>query len=153
MPEISYLEGWIWIIFGLATGPSILFWNVVARFSSLQAALAFAYLTEAVDVASSLAESSAVGMIAAAVCVGATFMANTSLGMVAARMLWQGDVRRPVALMTASFGVGQIVGPALSGYLWDQTGNFVLGSVLATCGLLVGVVLIASLQRHLVEAN
>jgi predicted MFS family arabinose efflux permease len=153
MPEISYLEGWIWIVFGLATGPSILFWNTVARYTSLQTALGFAYLTEAAGVASSLAESSAVGMIAAAVCVGATFMANTSLGMVAARMLWQGDVRRPVALMTASFGVGQIVGPSLSGYLWDQTGTFVLASLLATCGLLVGALLISSLRRHLIRAN
>ena len=73
--------------------------------------------------ASSLAESLALGMVAAAVCVGATFMANTSLGMVAARMLWQADVRRPVALMTASVGVGQIIGPALFGYLWDQIGS------------------------------
>jgi predicted MFS family arabinose efflux permease len=153
MPEISHLEGWIWIVFGLATGPSILFWNVVARFTSLPTALGFAYLTEAAGVASSLAESSAIGMVAAAVCVGATFMANTSLGMVAARMLWQGDLRRPVALMTASFGVGQIVGPSLSGYLSDQTGNFVLASLLATCGLLVGALLIASLRRHLIPAN
>jgi len=104
-------------------------------------------------VASSLAESLALGMVAAAVCVGATFMANTSLGMVAARMLWQADVRRPVALMTASVGVGQIIGPALSGYLWDQMGNFVLASLLATCGLLVGAVLIASLRRHLIQAD
>jgi predicted MFS family arabinose efflux permease len=153
MPEISYLEGWIWIVFGLATGPSILFWNTVARFTSLQTALGLAYLTEAAGVASSLAESSAVGMVAAAVCVGATFMANTSLGMVAARLVWQGDVRRPVALMTASFGVGQIVGPSLSGYLWDQTGNFVLASLLATCGLLVGALLIATLPRHLIRAS
>jgi predicted MFS family arabinose efflux permease len=153
MPEVSYLEGWIWIVFGLATGPSILFWNVVARFTSLPTALGFAYLTEAAGVASSLAESSAIGMVAAAVCVGATFMANTSLGMMAARILWQGDPRRPVALMTASFGVGQIVGPSLSGYLSDQTGDFVLASLLATCGLLVGAILIASLRRHLMPAD
>lgn len=53
MPEVSYLEGWIWIIFGLATGPSILFWNTVARFTSLPTALGVAYLTEAAGVASS----------------------------------------------------------------------------------------------------
>jgi predicted MFS family arabinose efflux permease len=153
MPEVSHLEGWIWIIFGLATGPSILFWNVVVRFTSLPTALGFAYVTEAVGVASSLAESSAIGMVAAAVCVGATFMANTSLGMLAARKLWQGDLRRPVALMTASFGAGQIVGPSLSGYLSDHTGNFVLASLVATCGLLVGALLIASVRQHLVLAD
>jgi hypothetical protein len=153
MPEVSHLEGWIWIVFGLATGPSILFWNVVARFASLPTALGFAYMTEAAGVASSLAESSAIGMVTAAVCVGATFMANTSLGMVAARMLWQGDLRRPVALMTASFGVGQIVGPSLSGYLSDQTGDFVIASLLATCGLLIGTLLIATLRRHLIPAD
>jgi predicted MFS family arabinose efflux permease len=153
MPDLGYLEGWIWIVFGLATGPSILFWNVVARFTSLPTALGFAYLTEAAGVAPSLAESSALGLVAAAVCVGATFMANTSLGMVAARMLWRGDPRRPVALMTASFGVGQIVGPSLSGYLSDQTGNFVLASLLATGGLLTGATLITSLRRHLIRAE
>lgn len=153
MPEVSHLEGWIWIVFGLATGPSILFWNIVARFTSLPTALGFAYMAEAAGVASSLAESSAIGMVTAAVCVGATFMANTSLGMVAARMLWQGDLRRPVALMTASFGVGQIVGPSLSGYLSDQTGNFFTASLLATCGLLIGALLVAGLRRHLIPAD
>jgi MFS family permease len=54
MPEISHLEGWIWIVFGLATGPSILFWNVVARFTSLPTALGFAYLTEAAGVGRAL---------------------------------------------------------------------------------------------------
>jgi predicted MFS family arabinose efflux permease len=151
IPSAVHLEGWVWIVFGLATGPSILFWNAVVRATSLPTALVLAYLTEAVGVAASLAESSTIGMLIAATCVGATFMANTSLGMLAARKLWRGDLRRPIGVMTAFFGIGQIVGPAVSGYLSDRTGGFFLPSMIALFGLLVGASLVASIRGELLK--
>ncbi|MDA9512105.1 hypothetical protein XI04_03335 [Bradyrhizobium sp. CCBAU 11430] len=128
----------------LATGPSILFWNWVTRVTSLPLAMCLAYLTEATGVATSLAEHYGLATLLAASCVGATFMAKTSQSMVAARALWIGDLRRPVGIMTVAFGLGQIVGPALAGYLRDKTGGFLLPSLIAIACLLTGAVLICS---------
>jgi hypothetical protein len=76
--------------------------------------------------------------------VGATFIANTALGMMAARALCEGDARWPVALVTTTFGVGQIVGPTFAGVFHD--GSFLVPSLIAVAGLLVGAVLVARLK-------
>jgi cyanate permease len=62
-------------------------------------------------------------------------MGTTALGMLAARRLTSGDPRRPVALMTAGFGVGQMVGPTFAGLLRDATGSFVWPSLCAAACL------------------
>jgi MFS family permease len=71
--------------------------------------------------------------------------------MLAARKLWRGDLRRPIGVMTAFFGIGQIVGPAVSGYLSDRTGGFFLPSMIALFGLLVGASLVASIRGELLK--
>ena len=44
-------------------------------------------------------------------------------------------------MLTAAFGVGQIIAPALAGVVFDATGSFVLPSVLASAALLVAAIL------------
>jgi hypothetical protein len=53
-----------------------------------------------------------------------------------ARTLARGDVGRTLAIMTTSFGTGQIVGPAFAGALHDATGSFLLPSLVAVGALL-----------------
>ena len=68
-------------------------------------------------------------------------MGLTALGMVGARQLTVGDARRPVALMTAGFGCGQMVGPAVAGFLHDASGSFLLPSLCAVASLVLASVL------------
>jgi cyanate permease len=42
-----------------------------------------------------------------------------------------------LALMTAAFGVGQILGPVVAGLVADQTGSFTAPSLLAAATLMV----------------
>ena len=69
--------------------------------------------------------------------LGGTFMGITALGLAGGRRLAAGgDPRRALSLLTAAFGAGQIAGPALAGVLHDQTGSFILPSLLAAGALL-----------------
>ncbi len=61
-------------------------------------------------------------------------MGITALGLIAARDLAPADARRWVAILTAAFGLGQIVGPIVAGYGFDLTGSFFLPSMLAVVG-------------------
>jgi cyanate permease len=83
----------------------------------------------------------ATGTIVAALCVGGSFMGLTALGMVGARRLTVGDARRPVALMTAGFGCGQMIGPTFAGLLHDASGSFLLPSLCAAASLVLASVL------------
>ncbi len=57
-------------------------------------------------------------------------MGVTALGFVAARTLAPVQTRRFSTLMTAGFGVGQIAGPLVAGWLLGITGSFALPSII-----------------------
>jgi predicted MFS family arabinose efflux permease len=82
--------------------------------------------------------------VLAAALLGGTFVGITALGLVQARRLSQGDPRRTLAVMTAAFGFGQIIGPAFAGMVYDVTGSFLLPSLTAVSALLVAACLSAS---------
>ena len=76
-------------------------------------------------VAASVLWITAPGILLAAALLGGTFMGLTALGLIQGRQLASGDPRRTLAIMTAAFGVGQIVGQAVAGVVYDATGSFV----------------------------
>jgi predicted MFS family arabinose efflux permease len=107
----------------------------------LAAVHAFACGIEAVGVAASVLWLTPAGVLLAAALLGGTFMGITALGLVRARCLSSGDPRRTLAVMTAAFGLGQIVGPAFAGVIYDATGTFLVPSLAAASALLAGALL------------
>ncbi len=84
---------------------------------------------------------SPLGVILAVALLGGTFVGLTALGLAAARIMVSGDPRRVLALMSAAFALGQILGPVLAGHLYDLSGSFLSSSLAATGALLVSAVL------------
>ena len=64
-------------------------------------------------------------------------MGLTAVGLIHARILSVGDPRRSLALMTASFGFGQMIGPFMAGLLHDQLGSYLVPTLLATAAFAV----------------
>ena len=139
--EIASLEPYIWLMFGLSAAPSVALWTRLgARWGTLQA-FAVASLVEAIGVAAGAVWVTPAGIVVSSVLVGGTFMGLTALGLVAARQSGNGDPRGRLALMTASFGAGQILGPLFAGYVHDHVGGFTLPLLAASLALLVAGVL------------
>ncbi|HET7526402.1 MAG TPA: YbfB/YjiJ family MFS transporter, partial [Burkholderiaceae bacterium] len=134
---LNGLEAAIWVVFGLAAAPSVALWMAVARRVDALRAFAIVCVVESVGVVASVLWLEPAGTLVAAICVGGSFMGTTALGMLGARALARGDSRRPVALMTAGFGVGQMLGPSLAGIARDASGSFVLPSLCAAACLLL----------------
>jgi hypothetical protein len=76
--------------------------------------------------------------------LGITFIVVTAYGLQLGRVLASDSPRRVLALMTAAFGVGQILGPLGAGFLAARTGSYVLPS-LAAAGILLLAAVIAAL--------
>ena len=147
-PAIRPLEPVIWIVFGVAAVPSVAVWTWIADRRGIPMAFAAACVIEACGVLASVAWRSELGIFVAAILVGGTFMGLTALGLVRARALASGDPRAVLALMTASFGLGQIIGPSFAGVLSDRLGNFTVPSVVAALALLLAGGLVLSPRPH-----
>lgn len=139
---IAPIEPIIWLIVGLAAIPSVTVWSVVGRRIGTGYAYALACLVEAVGVLASVLWIAPAGAILAAILLGGTLVGVTVLGFVLVRKLVTGDVARMIALMTAAFGLGQIVGPIFAGWVHDLTGTFLMPSVAAAAALAIAALLV-----------
>jgi predicted MFS family arabinose efflux permease len=140
-PEIRAFEPFVWLLVGLTAAPSVAVWRAVEGRIGIARAFALACATEAIGVAASVLWISPVGVLFAAALLGATFMGITALGLIWAGRLAQGDPRRAFAVMTAAFGVGQIVGPVFAGMVYDAAGTLLVPSLTAAAALVAGAAL------------
>lgn len=146
-PEIRWLEPYVWLVVGLAAVPSVAFWTWVARSLGNARGFAFACLTQSVGVALSVLGSGGLAVLLAAALLGGTIMGITALGLVYARTLSSGDPRRAMALMTAAFGLGQMIGPGFAGYAYGFGNSFLLPSLVASAALLIAFLLTMEWRR------
>jgi predicted MFS family arabinose efflux permease len=141
-PPLRSVEPLVWVIVGLTAAPSVALWARVSLRLGIPRTFSIACVVEAVGVAASVLSPSVIGALVAAALLGGTFMGLTALGLSGARRLAPAKLRPVIAVMTASFGFGQIVGPALAGVLSEHTGGFAVPSLLAAGALLIAAVVV-----------
>lgn len=141
-----------WFIAGTAAAVSLVVWRpVLRRFGAVTAYAACTGL-EALGILASVLLPPAAGALAGGLFLGLTFMAVTAYGLQIGRMLAPDSPRRAMALMTAAFGTGQILGPLVAGWLAERTGDFTLPTmiavlVLALSTLLAGLLALPPMRR------
>ncbi|MDE0204612.1 MAG: YbfB/YjiJ family MFS transporter [Candidatus Tectomicrobia bacterium] len=142
-PLLQPAEQWVWLYVGLTAAPSAPLWNWAGRRWGNGRAFVTACLIEAVGVALSVSGAGIWPVLAAASLLGGTFVGLTAIGLVHVRHLSGGDPRRNLALMTAAFGLGQMIGPTLTGVLYDTLGSYQVPSLLAVAALILAAALAA----------
>ncbi len=135
------LFGWAWPVFGAAAFVSTLLagrlqrrWSNRHIWSASQAVMAVGLLLPAL-------RPNLAMILVAGVCVGGTFMIITMMGMKESlRVATPDGALRQIAMMTAAFASGQMVGPLLASLLYDLTGSFSPSLMLASAALAVTAV-------------
>lgn len=140
-------ETLLWLLVGVGAAPSVALWSWAGRRWGVLRAFQAAMLIEAAGVALGAVAQGTAALAVAAIALGGTFMGLTALGLAEAAKRAGGDGRRVMGLMTASFGTGQVIGPAVAGWAREATGGYTLPSLLAAAVLVAGAAFAASLAR------
>lgn len=144
LPDARTVELWTWMIVGIAGAPSNWFWTRVAQRVGVYRAIVAAFVLEAIGVALVAIGRHAIALYVGAALLGGTFMAITALGLAQARSLAPDRPDETIARMTVAFSIGQIIGPAIAGWMAERSGSFVAPSWIAVVVLLVGAGLAAA---------
>lgn len=142
LAELSSIDSLVWPVVGLTAAPSVVLWYWIARHLGPGRSFALACVIEAAGVAMSVLMTSEWGILLSAALLGGTFMGIASLGFAYATNLATGDHRRLFALMTAAFGLGQVIGPAFAGAAFDLSGSFLIPSLVGALALVAAALLV-----------
>ncbi|OAP46542.1 MFS transporter [Sinorhizobium saheli] len=137
-----------WLITGASAALSIWLWRFAVPRLGLAGVYAAGLLFEAAGLVLTVSLPSPFAPLVGGLMLGATFMMVTAYGLQIGRQLAPESPRRALAFMTAAFGVGQIVGPLVAGWLAERTGSYALPTLAAAFVLLgCGGVVLVELPR------
>ncbi len=146
--ELQSIEPVVWLVFGLAAIPSVALWTWAGRRLGNDRSFALACIVEAIGVALSVLTTNGLLVLLGAALLGGTFMGITALGFIYARDLTAGDPRRSLALMTAAFGLGQMIGPTFAGVTYGFGNSFLLASLVAAAALAMAAGLVMTTRSR-----
>ncbi len=132
-----------WPLFGLAIIPGALIGARAPVHWDNRLLLAAAYALQALGVVLSVAWPTITGFALGSLLLGMPFTAITLFAMRDARRLRGNAAAGLIGYATASYGVGQIIGPLFAAPLAQRTGSFELPLLVAAAALALGSVLFA----------
>jgi len=131
MPALSAFAPYTWIVVGLSAAVAPPLWGAVAARAGLVGTLIAAHFVQAVGVAAPALSQSLGAVLISAVTFGATLSSVSALTLALGGVLAPERSARLIGLLTAVFGVGQILGPVVAGELAARSGNFDTALLLA----------------------
>lgn len=129
----------VWAAFGLGAAPSCYLWHRLHLRYGTHAALRLNLLVQAFGVVLPVLLANAIGYMGSALIVGGTFMGTVTIAMLAAKAVSHTTKFNLIAIMTAAYGVGQILGPLLASALYTGSGSFTSSLMVAGCALVVSM--------------
>lgn len=138
----------VWIVAGIAAIPAAPLWDRIARRTGDIPALllAFGALTASIALGALTAR---LGLsLLGAVIYGASFTGIISMTLTIIGRLYPRNPSKAMARLTISFGVAQMVAPAISGYIAALTGSYAGALWMAAATMLAGMICLLALPRQ-----
>ncbi len=142
-----------WLITGLSAAISVHLWRRAVPRLGITGVYLAGLLVEAVGLILVVALPSPYAPLIGGLMLGATFIMVTAYGLQIGRALAPQSPRKALAFMTAAFGVGQIIGPLVAGWLAQGSGSFNAPTLVAAGALLFCAALIGVEMRRIVAAT
>ena len=131
----------VFLIVGLAAAPACIIWDLIARQLGVLTALLIAYLIQILGIILPALTDSAAAVIISAVLFGGTFIGIVSLVLTMAGRFYPTKPAKLMGKMTLTYGVAQIIAPAITGNLAERLGDYNLGLWIAAAMVLLGAII------------
>lgn len=148
LPLLADKGGWVWVIVGLAAAPSCFLWDRVADAVGQIRALMAAFGLQMVSVLMPIATDNAWLNVGGAMLFGATFVGIVSLTLTLIGRCFPANPAKAMARMTLSYGVAQIIAPAMAGYIATASGSYHGALVVTALVMGCGVVALQALTHE-----
>jgi predicted MFS family arabinose efflux permease len=135
----------VWVLVGLAAVPSTFAWDRIAARMGLIRALMLAFALQAASFVLPLLDSGLAAGLGSALLFGLTFAGIVSLTLTVVGRHYPHNPAKAMANLTLSYGVAQILAPALAGTLARGSGSYQASLLLAAIFMAVGIVLLAAM--------
>lgn len=144
LPADSPWPDLFWPILGVSVAVGAALSTRAAAHWDRRALLALCYAAQALGVVLGLWWPTPAGFALGSALVGLPFTMITFFALQEARRLWPSSADSFASLVTATYGVGQILGPPIVAWMLQRSGQaqgFAQGLVFAALGLVLGVLL------------
>ncbi len=137
----------MFLVIGLFAAPASIVWDFIARRTGDLNALILASAVQIAGILLPAAADSLLVALAGAALVGGTVIGMVSLVLTMAGRYYPTRPAKMMGKMTVSYGIAQIVGPAITGALAAHMGgSYAAGLYLAAAVMVVGTILLLVLK-------
>ncbi len=146
LPGLAGQGALAFLAIGLAAAPAAFNWDLIARYTGYINALILAAVLQIVGIVLPVVLGGLYATLFGALRFGGPWIGRESLVLPLAGRYYPTRPAKMMGRMTLSYGVAQIIGPAIVGWLATRLGNYSIGLYLAGGVMVVGVVLLAILK-------
>lgn len=135
----------VFLILGLSAAPACIIWDLIARKVGVLTALFIAYVIQIFGIILPALSATPFAVILSAMLFGGTFIGIVSLVLTMAGRFYPTKPAKLMGKMTLTYGVAQIIAPAITGNLAERLGNYDIGLWIAALIVLIGAIFSAIL--------
>ncbi|ENO89164.1 YbfB/YjiJ family MFS transporter [Thauera linaloolentis] len=146
LPGLEGKGSWTFFAIGMAAAPACIVWDFIARRSGELNALILAAVLQIVGILLPVVVGGVTGAAAGALLFGGTFVGMVSLVLTMAGRYYPTRPAKMMGKMTISYGVAQIIGPAVTGWLGEAFGSYAGGLYFAAVMMALGTALLMMLK-------
>ena len=141
-------ETYVWLLVGLAGIPMVIFWPWFGKKIGNDIALFLACTIMGFGILMPVVIENKFGIILASILLGSTFIPITALALLEGQTRYNGPIRISTAILTSSFGVGQMIGPYFGGVVIDLFFSYKIALSISSISLLIAAFLMINPKRY-----
>ena len=142
-------ETYVWLLVGLAGIPMVIFWPWFGKKIGNDIALFFACAIMGFGILMPVLLENKFGIILASILLGSTFIPITALALLEGQTRYSGSIRVSTAILTSSFGVGQMIGPYFGGVIIDLYFSYKIALSISSVSLFIASLLMINPTRYI----